>query len=121
MSTFTCVCGNVTCDDAEPDGTSLVAYPVETLSSNESRIAQRVAAYVALDSNEARLEQQRKFYAVEEMPEQQSRDFVEDLVTYEMNSGSVAIYRCPACHRIAVKEDEASGWKFFRPEPRTHK
>jgi hypothetical protein len=116
MSTFTCLCGHVTHAADERDGTSLVAYTVAGISATERRIAQHVSAFVMLPSEGERLAWQRAFYRSGEMAAKPLADVIEDIASYELNEAFVSMYRCPACHRVALEDPDSGRWQFFHPE-----
>jgi hypothetical protein len=45
------------------------------------------------------------------------REVIEDIVTRELNGDSIGVFRCPACHRVAIKTEDSDRWKFYRAEP----
>jgi hypothetical protein len=116
MSSFSCACGHVTHAVDEPPGTSLVAFTHEGLGAAERRIAQQISRYLSLASDAERLAWQRAFRGASDSAEQTTPDVVEDIVGFELNEGFVSIFRCPACHRIALRDADGGRWRFFRPE-----
>jgi len=40
-----------------------------------------------------------------------------DIVTRELNGDFIGVFRCPACHRLAIKAEDSDQWKFYRAEP----
>lgn len=116
MSSFTCTCGYITHDNDEPAGTALVAYTIPTLNDIERGIAERVSALVALPSEAERLAWQRSFYGTNEISKQPLSEVIEDIVSFELNAGIMAVYRCPGCSRVALKSADSERWLFFHPE-----
>lgn len=114
MSSFSCACGHVTYGLSEPPNTSWVAYPLPALHAVQRRIAEHVSTFAALPSPEERAAWERSFYGAE--IGESSLDIIEDIVALELNDGFTAMYRCPACGRVALKGEDTEHWTFFRPE-----
>ena len=118
MSSFTCICGHVTHDRDEPPGTTLVAYSLPNLNKIEHRITKKISEFLALPAGEQCLAWQHSFYETDEIREQSTLEVIEDIVSREFNESFLAVYRCPACNRIAMKDasDSDGPWLFFHPE-----
>ena len=116
MSTFTCLCGSVTRDDAEPPGTTCVMYSRATLHAIETRIADRVAEFVTVRDAPAQNSWLAAYFGPDYPTGQAMREVVEDIVMRELNGDFIGVFRCPACRRVAIKAHVSDDWDFYHPE-----
>lgn len=96
MPRFVCFCGAVTREEEEPPGASRVMYSKETLRAIEAGIADRLA-----ESDGA-----------------STREVIEDIVSSKLNRDCIGVFRCPACHRVAIKAADSDRWNFYVAEAR---
>jgi hypothetical protein len=118
MSRFYCVCGVVTRNDEEPPGTSRVVYAVDRLIEIEDRIARRVAEFVAAKDTGNRAAWIESYFEIGSLypADESDRGVVQDIVSGELDTGFSALFQCPACGRIAMRDPEADAWVFYSPE-----
>jgi hypothetical protein len=114
MSRFVCACGVVTRGEEEPIGASSVAYSRARLHEMEATIADHVTDFAASRDGERRRSWLNSYFGPEYPDSQCERDVIEDIVSSIFNDHFAALFRCPSCERIAVREDGADGWTFFR-------
>ena len=116
-SSFTCKCGAINRNGAEPSGSSFVAFPLEVLRAAEAQIARHVADFAALPDDSGRAAWLKAYFGSQYPGDLLRRDIIEDIVSRELNGTSfLAIFRCPSCGPIATQEAGIDPWLFYRPE-----
>ena len=117
MSRFACVCGAVTRDEEEPPGATCVMYLRETLHAIEVSIADRLAEFDGLGDAVRESSWLASYFGRDYPSDLPKREVIEDIVTRELNGDFIGVFRCPACHRVAIKAQDSDRWKFYRAEP----
>ena len=117
MPRFACVCGAVTRDEEESPGATCVMYPRETLHAIEVSMADRLAEFVGLGDAVRESSWLASYFGRDYPSDLPKREVIEDIVTRELNGDFIGVFRCPACHRVAIKAEDSDRWKFYRAEP----
>ena len=117
MPRFACVCGAVTRDEEEPPGATCVMYPRETLYAIEVSIADRLAEFDGLGDPVRESSWLASYFGRDYPSDLPKREVIKDIVTRELNGNFVGVFRCPACHRVAIRAEDSDRWKFYRAEP----
>ena len=120
MGSFTCQCGVVTYEADEPPDASGVLYSLDELFETEARLANRLASFVALQTGPERTAWLASYFGVGYPEDLSDQEVIADIVSRELDESFTPVFRCPACRRIAAKEEGRDGWVFYIRDPETH-
>ena len=115
MSSFSCNCGAVVCDDDAPTS-FIVAYSQPVLASIESRIAKSIAEFIATGDGSARAHWIAGYFHSGYPADEPDEIVIEDIVTRELNDGFESMFRCPSCDRLWVFDRMNDQWISYRVE-----
>lgn len=106
----------MTRSEEEPVGASGIAYSLADLHAMESAIADNLVGFLAARDGEQRSGWLSSHFGPRYPADATEREVIEDIVSRVFNDRFTAIFRCPACKRIALHEDGADPWVFYRAE-----
>ena len=104
-------------DEEEPPGATCVMYPREKLHAIEVSIADRLVEFDGLGDAVRESSWLASYFGRDYPSDLPKREVIEDIVTRELNGDFIGVFRCPACHRVAIKAEDSDRWKFYRAEP----